>query len=914
MGSLLGVRNVCCIHFFLLLFLSCSVTANESTDRAISWLLDQQKANGSIHRPNDIATEFQTSAEVAKVLRVFGKSAHPQVDLIHSYINSSVFDDSTENLARRISLNYRNGASVTADVDVLLSHKNDDGGFGTREGYDSTVIDTAYALWGLGLANVSSSSITNEAIAFIVSEQLVDGSWTNDSRPHESIALTSLVLETLRLYSVRFNLQQTINRASNYLHAQKNAAGIWVGNEHTTDALVALIPITTEPSIYTDALTHLKSSQLPNGSWSNDTYITARALYSIYLSENLPPPAVSSNENITGQLVDQSTGQLLAGVSIHLSGVATAAVVTDSLGQFSLGISERGLYTLAFEIAGFKTKVVQVNVTKLQAVNLGQVRLEPDVQVDPTIAIVYGVILDAITQLPLEGVDVVITGEQTTSVSTDSNGMYTASVGGGPLNVIVRKSGYQEIGASATITLGQRVLFSPVLYPDGEPAPTTVGLQGRVVDATSGSAIANAKVTLEYSDSVVVLDLDNSGEIDVSDLATGSVKITVSALGYRASSANAFFTSGTVANVGEVRLVKLAASTTLHGMVKNAVDQQVIPFALIKVIDSPLNASAKTDGSYEIADISSLEFTVEVSAPGFKTKATRISSPEFQSIHLDVSLDPVDNENGFGIHNLTSEFSQYPAYQKATLFADFYNNASNPVDLQMVIELKGSNGYYLRAPVSHLAFAGDEIADSLLHIPANSSSVRVSFEWLTDIIPPDQYEVKLLAYDLDSLQFLAEKVTYLEIQTTKVVSAVVGSVTPKFSYLNAEPTISFNVDITNQSNIAYELPISYKWLSPDGTVINQGIEVVSLTPATYRKSVLLKSFTSKFTKSGDYELAISIDNNLGIDIGSIVSPKVSVAPSVRIDPIIEIAPTVVTPESDKTIKVTFKLKGIEENE
>lgn len=915
MGSLFDTRNVLRVHFILLFFFSAFASASESTDKAVSWLLGQQNSSGSVHKAADIGTEFQTSTEVARSLRAFGKSEVPQFTSLISYINSSGFDDNTENLARRISVNYRNGISVSSDVNQILDRRNDDGGFGAREGFDSTVIDTAYALWGLGLANFSSSEITNEAVAFIVDEQLTDGSWTNDARPHESIALTSQVLETLRLYSVRFNLQQAITKASTYLHSQKNTAGTWSNTEKITDSLIALIPSSTEPSVYVDALNYLKLSQLPNGSWDNDAYITARALYSIYLSENLPPPVVDNAANIAGQLIDQSTGAPIGGVSINLSGTSTAVVSSDGTGHFSVEVAEKGLYTLTFALDGFKARTVQINISKFQPINLGQIRLEPVVPVDPTIAVIHGVIFDAITQLPLAGVEVSISGAQTVNVVTDANGTYTVSIGSAGLSTIaVRKTGYQEIGASANIILGQRILFSPVLYPEGEETPTTVGLKGAVLDSTSGSVVSNAKLTLKYPESVVDLAVGSSGQFNFTDLTPGEVEILVSAPGYSEASTKVYFVTGAILNLGEIKLEKRATSSVLRGVITNAVDSQAIPFAEIKITASPLAVTSQTDGSYEIANINLLEFTVEVSAPGFETKAMQISAPEFQAINLNVKLVPINNEDGFGIQSLSSEFPQYPAYKKAILFADFYNNGAQSVDLQMVFELKGDNGYYLRAPAAHLPFAGDDIADSSLHIPANTSTPRVSFDWLTDIIPPGKYEVKLLAYDLESRQLLAEKATHLEILSTKFVSALVGSVTPKFSYLNAEPTISFNVDITNQSNVPYELPITYKWLSPDGVVINQGVEIVSLAPVTYRQSVLLKSFTSKFTKSGDYSLEISIDSSLGIDIGSIVSPKVSVAPSVRIDPLIEIAPTVITPESDKKIKVTFKLKGIEENE
>lgn len=915
MGLLFKTQNVFRIHFFLLFFLSALTSANESTDTALAWLLSQQAMNGSVHTAGDIGTEFQASTEAARALRLWGKSELNQFSQLISYVNAPGLDESTENLARRIATNYRAGISTTNDVSQILMHRNDDGGFGARQGYDSTVIDTSYALLGLGLANYSSSQITNEAIAFVLGEQLSDGSWTNDARPHESITLTSQVLETLRLYSVRFNLQQAITKAVNYLQAQKNSAGAWQNTEYAADSLIALIPVSIDPSQYSAALNSLISSQLPNGSWGNDAYLTARALYSIYLSQNLPPPAVENEAEVTGQLVDQSTGAPVAGANVNVSGASAVAVSSDISGQFVIQVSKTGQYTLAFSASGFKTRSIQVNLSRLQPVNLGQIRLEPLMQVDPTTAVIQGVIIDAVTQLPVPGVDISISGSQSVDASTDANGAYSVTIGsGGASTITIQKSGYQEIRGSANITLGQRILFSPVLYPVGEDAPALAGIKGGVIDSESGIGLSNAKLTLRYLGTFTELAADSSGQFDFNDLAAGEAEILVSAADYREVSIQAYFVAGAILNLGEIKLEKRATSSVLRGVVTNAVDGRVVPFASIKISSPPLSVTSTSNGSYEIANIDSLEFSVETSAPGFETKVTQIKAPEFQAIKLDTALEPINNEKGFGIQSLQSEFPKYSAYKKATLVANFYNNDAKPVDLQMVLELKGENGYYLRAPATHLAFAGDDVPDSLLHFPGSSSSVSVNFEWLTDIIPPGKYEAKLLAYDLNSLQLLAEKATYLEIEPAKQVSALVGSVTPKFSYLNAEPIISLNVDITNQSNVPYELPISYRWRSPDGVIINQGIKVVALVPATYRKFVLLDSFTNKFTKSGNYELEIAVDNGLGIQIGSVVNSTVSVAPSVRIDPFMEITPTIVTPESDKKIKVTFKLKGIEENE
>ena len=147
------------IHALLVICLWClslTVSLWMSSVRADSqlgftWLAIQAQSDGSLSGNNDLATATQATAEAIRAYRVWGMSANAVVADAEGYLNDEPFHN-TEYLARKIIAAAEIGQATAAWSAELLTHQNAlDGGFGHQIGYQSTVLDTVFALEALNL-------------------------------------------------------------------------------------------------------------------------------------------------------------------------------------------------------------------------------------------------------------------------------------------------------------------------------------------------------------------------------------------------------------------------------------------------------------------------------------------------------------------------------------------------------------------------------------------------------------------------------------------------------------------------------------------------------------------------------------------------------------------------------------------
>ncbi|RYY02297.1 MAG: hypothetical protein EOO53_11885 [Gammaproteobacteria bacterium] len=896
------------IWFAFLWMIYSSATA--STEASISWLKTQQQGNGSFTSPS--SSQFLSTTEVIEASLLFGKSNQAFYTSALHYLNESEFDASTEGLSRRIVINYRNGVNTSSDVAELLLRKNRDGGFGSRVGYDSTVFDTAYASWALGLTNVGSSSVTDSAVSFIIDAQSVNGGWGLGGSQSESLSLTSLVLETLRLYSVRYNLTTNINKGSDFLYSLEYAGGGWGNNELTADALIALIPITIDANKYSKSLSLLKTSQNINQSWDNDAYITARALRVIYLSQNTPPPILASDATVSGQIIDKVSGQPLSGVGIVITGADTATATTDSTGKFSLSLSKLGGYSIAYSLIGFNTKTQTFNLAKLQSISAGSVALEKNSQVDPQISFVSGRVKDATQGTPVQNVQVYISGANSISVTTNLSGEYQAVLpNAGNILISISKSGYQPVTANGIAVLGQAITFSPSLYSENDEIPLDIIATGKIIDASSSFPIASANFTVKQNNTESQFLSNESGYVVVPHLLPGNFSFKIDASGYESVTGTGVAAAGSKIDLGTQSLKLKQVFSTVAGKIKNANNNNPIIGATVKIVEDSIASTSKADGSYSLTNITRSQFSIDISASGFKSETYQINAPDFQSVQLDAKLTPIVNPTGFGINSIDAAKEHFGAYEKGSFNVSVYNNGAQQEELQMVMEIKGNNGFFQRFPAAHSPFPGDLIPDSILVLGANTASTVVEFNWLTSTMQPGDYQLRIMAYDAKTLQLKSEKSTSVKIAETKNITALIAKVTPRFAYYHAQKEIVFTAEATNASNITLNTPFKYRWKDPQGTILKEGNSMITLLPTDTRKIVELARFTYLFEKSGDFILEFeSLDGS--VSSMNIFQDKVSVAPAVRIDASLDVNPTVVTPEQDKTIRLNIKLTGKDE--
>jgi MYXO-CTERM domain-containing protein len=196
---------------------------------------------------------------------------------------------------------------------------------------------------------------------------------------------------------------------------------------------------------------------------------------------------------ITGVVTDASTDLPLAGATVSLEG--GPALETGADGAYSFEHLAPGDYTVT------ATAECHVAATAPAAVAAGapttvDLSLATDASCDTTGAIT-GVVTDADTGAPLEGVAVTLDGDAT--ATTDAAGRYDfADVAAGAHAVTARAECFTDADADVTVTAGATATADLALLPiaDCVPAQHLAGACGCVVGARGGPAGAVALVAL----------------------------------------------------------------------------------------------------------------------------------------------------------------------------------------------------------------------------------------------------------------------------------------------------------------------------------------------------------------------------------------------------------------------------------
>lgn len=489
----------------------------------IDYLSAQQNVDGSLgNTATSLATPVQTTAETLRVYQALSQQNQFVYAPALSYLNSGT-EANTEFLARKIVVNAQAGNNVTALISDLLTHQNSDGGFGDQPDYASSALDTAYALEALVAARYSSGQLVPAAVGYLLNQQNANGGWAvEDNDP--SVFVTAQIMRALWHYRYQYTqVPVALNRARDFLLSQRDGSGSWGEDFNTALSLIALVPYLTDIAGITDSINSLQAAQLSNGSWENDPYTTALALHALALVSQ--PQTNPEYSTIRGKVVDAQTGLPLGGVTVVLSGAASASFVTLSDGVFMYESLPTGSFGLSLTLTDYASLSVTTVASSGQTVDLGVLPMVKST--GATTGTVKGVVTDGATGLPLGGVTVSITGGA--SAVTAIDGQYQISnVAPGAITAQATLTGYSSATGSGNMTAGGVLVFSPTLFP--VTAPTTA-IQGVVTDGTSGVPLPGVSIAITGSTSASVTT-SAQGAYRIGGLNPGSITITVSLTGY----------------------------------------------------------------------------------------------------------------------------------------------------------------------------------------------------------------------------------------------------------------------------------------------------------------------------------------------------------------------------------------------
>lgn len=253
----------------------------------LTWLSGNQNADGSWGKQTELILIDTTEAINAfKYVNNTGTDYAEGINWLS--LQNTI---STDELSRKIISLANPGVDTSALINILISYRNGDGGWGLSAGFESEALTTSLSLLALKAASFTDSNTISAALGYLISAQNPDGGFGFYSGDDSNVYMTAMVLHTFLQYKSSYNLQASINNAVSCLLAKQNPDGGFGSGSSTVyeTALVYQILVRTiyDPIAWAKAESYLLTTQSPDGSWNQDAYSTALALRALYDAERL---------------------------------------------------------------------------------------------------------------------------------------------------------------------------------------------------------------------------------------------------------------------------------------------------------------------------------------------------------------------------------------------------------------------------------------------------------------------------------------------------------------------------------------------------------------------------------------------------------------------------------------------------
>ncbi len=622
---------------------------------------------------------------------------------------------------------------------------------------------------------------------------------------------------------------------------------------------------------------------------------------SIALGKTATP---ATNGTIEGQVRDESTGQVLAGVQVTATGASALVASTAADGSFRLANVVPGNYLITASKAGYD------NVTGGGMVEAGVlVNFSPSMRATAPKqpGVIEGKVTDAASGTSIAGATIAVSGPVQLTATSAADGTFRfASVPAGQVVVTISKSGY------LTATGNAQVQENTIVRADSrlEKAPAA-GLSGRVVDMATlaplgGVAVEAASAVNGNSHTVLT---DAAGRFSMPELPPDLYLTQFRRDGYTLRNGTASV-GGALVDVGDVKLARSDSTVAIFGVVKDVETQKPIGQATVSVVGTQLTATTDATGKYRLEGVAQGDRTVRFGAQGYTSETVALLVSPYNDLPVDGSLHA---GTGSDIRlAIVTDTANYVAYAPVAITVKVNNSGSESINGGIAATVKNEQGEYIESIVASQADANGGVSNVLTFAPGES---LVQLSWNTRDTAPGRYSIDVRMAQLapgterGAIE-LAQQQGGIVIDPTQAIESVTLTPLPAFSRLGAVEQLGFKVDVVNRSNVKVSTKLAYVLNSPSGTQAMQGEFELDLAPAESSKSVLLPGPEYKFLASGDYLSQLTVVD--GEVPSQLAGNLVAVAPGTRIDPSLKVAPESVTPDGDKRVRVEIRLQGVEQ--
>lgn len=595
----------------------------EKIKKSISWIKNHQNTNGAYTTDSDLVLPEQSTSEALSTFHALELIFDESQAKALNFLNMSC-DENTEYIARRIIANAEQGNDNSSLVLQLKAYQNHNGGFGFIQGFDSFILDTAWALKALAATGQAASNEANRAITWIISQQHSDGGW-KDAFGNNDVYNSALAIDALRQYRTVYNINDQLQKAVQWLLDQRNTEGHWEYTDNTALALLAILPSMKDLVQVKPAIDYLVSMQAINASWEDDVYVTSLVLRALSVASEIGGIDIPL---IQGRIIDADTQQVLIGVTVAFQGQTT---FTSHTGSFKLPIKSAGKSQVVISHNGYLQSQRNIILPEIETIQLGDIQLKRATNS----TMIAGFITDQSTGKAIDGATISLSDGQ---VITSNKGYYQATVKPGSISITITAYGYHDVIGNTTAKLGEIINFSPALTARINPVPTTSSVTGRILDEQTMQPLKDVVIT-EIKGIKQITNKD--GVFKFSGLAAGNYTYTISLDGYLDIvmqvniSENSDFVLGDIA----LQLAPAGKGSSIHGIVTDAMTGQPISGANV-VIAGAHNQTIFTaaDGSYKVTGLNAGNISITISANGYKQASTKTTIDNVTDYVLSVSL------------------------------------------------------------------------------------------------------------------------------------------------------------------------------------------------------------------------------------------------------------------------------------
>ncbi|HRS17695.1 MAG TPA: carboxypeptidase regulatory-like domain-containing protein, partial [Thermoanaerobaculaceae bacterium] len=334
---------------------------------------------------------------------------------------------------------------------------------------------------------------------------------------------------------------------------------------------------------------------------------------------------------LSGTLVEQATGAPVQGATVALTGTS-ASTTSDVAGAFAFHLAP-GSYSLAITKAGLASTVAgPFSVSASQTTAVGPIALAPagivsgTVYYDNCYLVHYG---GGPVWDEASGVLVQVTGTPF-STTTDSNGLYSLSLGTGTHSLTFSRGSLNSLSLDAVVTAGGSTTLDAHLLSYGWE-------NRRVIDSVTLEPLSEA-VAVGTVSGVSQERTTGSTGVFTLKLPSGRGTLTVSKPGYKTRTGVLDISSCTCFPQIDFPLVRTG---TIAGTIVSAIDQSAITGATVTLLGGTDVANSGGAGMFSLEAVPGTH-SVRVTAPGWAPKSVAgvtVTAAQTTSVGT-IALDP----------------------------------------------------------------------------------------------------------------------------------------------------------------------------------------------------------------------------------------------------------------------------------